>query len=191
MTQPAASSPTRHQDEAGNIREGSSLEHQRNPASRLWAAGIAAAGIPAGLLWWLLAPGGLNLVSGNAALASGTNTEVWLPRDLVLAGLSLVAGCLVAVLLAGRKDGGSGRMLVLSVAASGAAAVLAWQTGLLAGLWLGGPQDTSDSASVAFSLRSYAVLLLWPAAVAGGYFAISLLELLHRPRDGGADTGGV
>jgi hypothetical protein len=82
-------------------------------------------------------------------------------------------------------------MLVLSVAASGAAAVLAWQTGLLAGLWLGGPQDTSDSASVAFSLRSYAVLLLWPAAVAGGYFAISLLELLHRPRDGGADTGGV
>jgi hypothetical protein len=130
-------------------------------------------------------------VSGNAALASGTNTEVWLPRDLVLAGLSLVAGCLVAVLLAGRKDGGSGRMLVRSVAASGAAAVLAWQTGLLAGLWLGGPQDTSDSASVAFSLRSYAVLLLWPAAVAGGYFAISLLELLHRPRDGGADTGGV
>ena len=36
----------------------------------------------------------------------------------VLAGLSLFAGCLVAVLLAGRKDGGSGRMLVLSVAAA-------------------------------------------------------------------------
>lgn len=189
MTQPAASSPTRHQDEAGNIREGSSLEHHRNPASRLWAAGIAAAGIPAGLLWWLLAPGGLNLVSGNAALASGTNTQGWLARDLVLAGLFVFAGCLVAVLLSGRKDAGSRRTLLLSVAASGVAAVLAWQTGLLAGLWLGGPQDTSVSASVAFSLRSYTVLLLWPAAAAGGYFAISLFELLHRPQAGRPSAG--
>lgn len=191
MTQPAAATPSRHQDGAGAVRERGSRRGRRGPRSWPWTAGIVGSGILVGVLWWLLAPGGLNLVSGNAALASGTNTEVWLPRDLVLAGLSLVAGCLVAVLLAGRKDGGSGRMLVLSVAASGAAAVLAWQTGLLAGLWLGGSQDTSDSASVAFSLRSYAVLLLWPAAVAGGYFAISLLELLHRPRDGGADTGGV
>ncbi|GAA1262756.1 hypothetical protein [Arthrobacter pascens] len=189
MTQPAAATPSRHQDGAGAVRDRSSRRGQRSPRSWPWTAGIVGSGVLVGVLWWLLAPGGLNLISGNASLASGTNTEVWLPRDLVLAGLSLVAGCLVAVLLAGRKDGGSGRMLVLSVAASGAAALLAWQTGLLAGLWLGGPQDTSDNASVAFSLRSYPVLLLWPAAAAGGYFAISLLELLHRPRDRGADTG--
>jgi hypothetical protein len=146
--------------------------------------------MPVGVLWWVLAPGGLNLLSGNAAFASGTNTEVWLPRDLMLAGLFVVAGCLVAVLLAGRKDAGSGRMLLLSVAASGVAAVLAWQTGLLAGRWFGGLQDTSANASVAFSLRSSSALLLWPAAVAGGYFAISLLEVLHRPRERDPDRTG-
>jgi hypothetical protein len=146
--------------------------------------------VPTGVLWWVLAPGGLNLLSGNEALASGTNAQVWLPRDLVLAGLFVVAGCVVAVLLAGRKDAGSRRMLLLSVAASAVAAVLAWQTGLLAGHWLGGPQDTPANASVAFSLRSYAALLLWPAAVAGGYFAISLLEVLHRPRERGPDGTG-
>jgi len=189
MTQPAASSPARHQDEAGNVRASRSLVQQRNPRSRLWAAGIAASGLPAGILWWLLAPGGLNLVSGNAALASGANTQGWLARDLVLAGLFVFAGCLVAVLLSGRKDAGSSRTLLLSVGASGVAAVLAWQTGLLAGLWLGGPQDTSVSASVAFSLRSYTVLLLWPAAAACGYFAISVFELLHRPQEGQPSAG--
>ena len=71
-------------------------------------------------------------------------------------------------------------MLATSVAASGAAALVAWQSGVLAGLWLGGPQDTSASASVAFSLRSYPVLLLWPAAVAAGYFAIGLLGFLRK-----------
>lgn len=146
--------------------------------------------MPIGVLWWVLAPGGLNLLSGNEAFASGTNTQVWLPRDLVLAGLFVVAGCFVAVLLAGRKEAGSRRLLLLSVVASAVAAMLAWQTGLLAGHWLGGPQDTSANASVAFSLRSYSALLLWPAAVAGGYFAISLLEVLHRPRDWSADSAG-
>lgn len=189
MTQPAAAAPFRRHDGVDASRARGSRRRQRSPRSWSWLAGIVGSGVPVGVLWWLLAPGGLNLVTGDAALASGTNTEVWLPRDLVLAGLFLVAGCLVAVLLAGRKDGGSDRVLALTVAASGAAALLAWQTGLLAGLWLGGPQDTSASVSVAFSLRSYPVLLLWPAAAAGGYFAISLLELLHRPRDGRADTG--
>jgi hypothetical protein len=186
MTQPAAAPPARHQEQADNAHASSFRGRKHNRRSWPWAAGIAASGIPAGLLWWLLAPGGLNLVSGNAALASGTNTEVWLPRDLVLAGLFVFAGCLVAVLLTGRKDAGSRRMLAASVAASGAAAVIAWQSGVLAGLWFGGSQDTSVSASVAFSLRSYTVLLLWPAAVAAGYFAISLLSFLRLSKDGTA-----
>jgi hypothetical protein len=176
MTQPATAPPVRHH----HLPDGASGSVQRGWP---WVAAITGAGIPAGLLWWLLAPGGMNLVSGNAALASGTNTEGWLPRDLVLAGLFVFAGSLVAVLLAGRKDGATRRMLLLSVAAGGAAAVLAWQTGVLAGLWLGQPQDTSANASVAFSLRSHTVLLLWPAAVAAGFFALRVISLLGKSKD--------
>ena len=176
MTQPASLPPVRPSDGAQGAR-------RRPGKGWAWAAGIVGAGIPAGLLWWLLAPGGQNLVSGNSTLSSGTNTAGWLPRDLVLAGLFVLAGCLVAVLLSGRRDGGTRRMLLLSVAASAAAAVLAWQTGVLAGLWLGGPQDTSANASVAFSLRSLTVLVLWPAAVAAGFFVLRIIGLLRASVD--------
>lgn len=176
MTQPATAPPVRHDHHP----DGAPESVQRGWP---WVAAIILTGIPAGLLWWLLAPGGMNLVSGNAALASGTNTEGWLPRDLVLAGLFVFAGSLVAVLLTGRKDGATRRMLLLSVAAGGAAAVLAWQTGVLAGLWLGQPQDTSANASVAFSLRSHTVLLLWPAAIAAGFFALRVISLLGKSKD--------
>jgi hypothetical protein len=176
MTQPAPVPPVRSSHEAHGAR-------RRPGRGYAWAAGIVGAGIPAGLLWWLLAPGGQNLISGDSALSSGTNSQGWLPRDLVLAGLFVFAGCLVAVLLSGRRDGGTRRLLLLSVAASAAAAVLAWQTGVLAGLWLGSPQDTSASASVAFSLRSLTVLVLWPAAVAAGFFVLRIISLLRASVD--------
>ena len=77
------------------------------PARRLlpWSLLLvpAASGIPAGILWWLLAPGGLNLVTRDPALASGTVPLVWLPRDLTLAGILVLAGCLLAVFLADGK----------------------------------------------------------------------------------------
>jgi len=170
-----------------------STSHEARGAGRrprrewVWVAGIIAAGVPAGLLWWLLAPGGQNLISGNAALASGTNTQGWLPRDLVLAGIFVFAGCLVAVLLSGRGDDGTRRLLLLSVGASAAAAVLAWQAGVLAGAWLGVPQDTSANASVAFSLRSLTVLVLWPAAVAAGFFVLRIIALLRTSAEHDAD----
>lgn len=179
MTQPAPP-PVRPSDAAPDAL-------RRPRRGWAWVAGIIAAGVPAGLLWWLLAPGGQNLISGNAALASGTNTQGWLPRDLVLAGIFVFAGCLVAVLLSGRVDGGTRRLLLLSVGASAAAAVLAWQTGVLAGAWLGGPQDTSANASVAFSLRSLTVLVLWPAAVAAGFFVLRIIALLRTSAEHDAD----
>ncbi|PNH80514.1 hypothetical protein [Arthrobacter sp. AFG20] len=176
MTQPAHVPPVRSSNEADGTR-------RRPGRGYALAAGILGAGIPAGLLWWLLAPGGQNLISGDSALSSGTNSQGWLPRDLVLAGLFVFAGCLVAVLLSGRRDGGTRRLLLLSVAASAAAAVLAWRTGVLAGIWLGGPQDTSANASVAFSLRSLTVLVLWPAAVAAGFFVLRIIGLLRASVD--------
>ena len=131
------------------------------------AAVIAAAGVPVGLLWWLLAPSGLNLLSGNPELRSGGNTEGWLPRDLVLAGLFLLAGCISGAVASGSKHHGpSGRDVLLAVGAGALGALAAWGTGVLCGLWWTPPEDTSASASIAFSLRSFAVLAIWPAAAA-------------------------
>ena len=45
-------------------------------------------------------------------------------------------------------------------------ALAAWGTGVLCGLWWATPEDTSANASIAFSLRSFAVLAIWPAAAA-------------------------
>ncbi|WP_426998968.1 hypothetical protein [Pseudarthrobacter sp. N5] len=149
----------------------------------LWCVGVAAAGVPAGLLWWLLAPGGLNLITRDPAFGTGTNTEVWLPRDLVLAALFLFAGCLVAVILAGKGPGPTRLQLVLCSAGGLAGAVIAWRVGVLAGAWWGGPVDPSVNASVGFSLRSYGVLALWPAATAAATFVLNLLSLLKRTPD--------
>lgn len=139
-------------------------------------AAAAGAGIPVGLLWWLLAPGGLNLLTRDPSLAAGTNPQVWLPRDLTLAGLFILAGCLLAVFLTDKTGRLQRRGLMLGLAGALAGALLAWQTGVLAaGLW-GAPADTSASASVAFSLRSASVLLLWPGATATAIFILSVLN---------------
>jgi hypothetical protein len=149
-----------------------------------WLAAIPLAGIPLGLLWWVLAPTGVNLLSGDPELASGTNPDGWLPRDLVLAGLFLFAGCLTGVLLSGKGTYGPGiRNLVLAIAAGALGAVIAWRVGMLAGEWWGRDEDTSANASIAFSLRSYSVLLIWPAATALAVFVVNLTSLLRRAPD--------
>jgi len=164
----------------------------RRRSSRLqwgWFAAATAAGIPLGLSWWLLAPGGLNLITRDPALAEGTNPQAWLPRDLTLAGLLVFAGCLLAVFFTDRNRGQRPEDFALCLAGGLAGAVIAWQAGVFAAqLW--GPQaDTGLNASVAFSLRSLSVLLLWPAATAVSTFAISLLALLRQAP--GANAGPV
>ncbi|WP_307050998.1 hypothetical protein [Arthrobacter oryzae] len=152
------------------------------PAAWRRPAIIAAGGIPVGLLWWLLAPGGLNLLTGDPALATGTNAEGWLPRDLVLAGLFLLAGCLTGFLLNGKRTGAPAPgTVVLAVIGGAVGAVIAWQAGVLAGQWWGPAEDTAPNASIAFSLRSFAVLAVWPAAVAISVFVVNLLSLMGKP----------
>lgn len=162
-------------------------QHISRRSARLpwkWFAAVAAGGVPVGLLWWLLAPGGLNLITRNPALADGTHSEVWLPRDLTLAGLCVFAGCLVAVFLTetGGRDAQAAFLLGLAGGAGGA--VIAWQAGMLAGQLWGSPADTSLSPSVAFSLRSLPVLLLWPAATATSVFVLGLFKLLRSGPEG-------
>ncbi len=163
-------------------------EHISRRSARLpwkWFLTAAAGGVPVGLLWWLLAPGGLNLITRNPTLGDGTNPSVWLPRDLTLAGLLVFAGCLVAVFLTDKAGRAAQSAFLLSLAGGLAGALVAWQTGVGAGRLWGVQVDTSISSSVAFSLRSMSVLLLWPAATATCVFVLNLLNLLKKGPDGG------
>lgn len=147
----------------------------------------AAAGVPAGILWWLLAPGGLNLITRDPALGAGTNPAVWLPRDLTLAGLLVFAGCLLAVFLADKKRADPQASLLMGLAGGLCGAVLAWQAGVLSARLFSPAVDATANASIAFSLRSLPVLLLWPAATAVSVFVMELMHLLGKKDDGGTD----
>ena len=163
------------------------------PARLPWSMLLvpAAAGIPAGILWWVLAPGGLNLLTRDPALATGGNPVVWLPRDLALAGIMVLAGCLLAVFLSDGKRRDPQAALLMGLAGALAGSILAWQTGLLAARLWGPAADASANASVAFSLRAWPVLLLWPGATAVSVFVLELVTLLGRkPADGGQGTPG-
>lgn len=184
MTQPAVHVPVDDHDGGPGPAE------PRRPAGALpWTglAVIAAAGVPVGLLWWLLAPTGLNLLTRDPALGSGSNPQTWLPRDLVLAGLFLLAGCLSGVFIAGNRPARLGTAtVVLAVAAGAAGALLAWGTGVFAANTWGATVDTRASASVAFSLRAHAMLVIWPAAIALAIFFSTVFGPSEPEQDGTA-----
>jgi hypothetical protein len=166
------------------------------PARRLlpWSLLLvpAAAGIPAGILWWVLAPGGLNLITRDPALGAGNVPLVWLPRDLTLAGILVLAGCLLAVFLADGKRPDPQAALLTGLAGAFAGSAVAWGTGVLAGRLWGPAVDASANASIAFSLRAWPVLLLWPGATAVSVFILELVGATGRKTDpAGAETAGV
>jgi hypothetical protein len=143
----------------------------------LWLAVPAASGVGLGFAWWLLAPGGLNLISGNPALADPAASAGRLPRDLVLAGLLLLAGCFTAVLLDSKvRKPGQGMRIFLAVLGGAVGALVAWQVGLLAAQWWG----SASRGSEGFSLRAMAALLLWPGAAALVSFLLTLFGLMGR-----------
>ncbi|CAI3796221.1 hypothetical protein [Pseudarthrobacter sp. MM222] len=184
MTQPAVPVPVQRSNDGGDGPAPQDREHGAGGSGLRRATAIAAVGVPVGLLWWVLAPSGLNALSGDPALRNGSNLETWLPRDLVLAGLFLLAGCIAGALASGTKhQEPSSRDVVLAVAAGAAGALLAWGTGVLCGLWWG-TEDASTNASIAFSLRSYAVLAIWPAAIAVSIFAGRLFAAPRKPSSG-------
>ncbi|WP_449372506.1 hypothetical protein [Arthrobacter psychrolactophilus] len=139
-------------------------------STALWRRGITSSvltGIGAGILWWLLAPGG-------AFYGAGTDFFSWLPRDAVLAGLLIVAGALSAVLTMRRprprrrrasfsNQPGDTRLRVIILLLSGfLGAVIAWRMGVFAGDLFQTPPENMPHPSMVFSLRSGPVLLFWP-----------------------------
>lgn len=147
----------------------------------LWLALPAASGVVLGVLWWVLAPGGLNLLSGNPELANPSNPDSWLPRDLVLAALMLLSGCFTGLMLDGKLQGiGVGRRLTFALIGGAVGATIAWLVGLLAAKLWGAAPDPALGPDYGFTLRSYAVLLLWPCAIAFVTFVLALFGVLSR-----------
>lgn len=161
-------------------------ESVRRGRAWLWFVVPVAAGALLGIAWWLLAPGGANLLTRDAALADPSTPLTRLPRDLVLAALLLLAGCFTAVLLdSSPPDKHRGLRTFLAVAGGLAGAAVAWQAGLLAAGWWGssGPVPADEDG---FTLRSVVVLLVWPLTVALLAFLYNLIGLLSR----GTQSGG-
>jgi hypothetical protein len=147
----------------------------------LWLAAPAASGVVLGLVWWLLAPGGLNLVSGNPDLANPNNPDSWLPRDLVLGALMLVSGCATGLALDGKLQGPDAtRRLTFALLGGAAGAAIAWLVGLLAAQLWGPAPDPALGAGYGFTLRSFAVLVLWPGATAFVTFVLALFGVLSK-----------
>lgn len=150
----------------------------------LWLALPAISGLLVGILWWLAAPGG-------AFYAKGTDYNIWLPRDLVLGGLGVLAG-LVAVLLfllKGRRAGGASKSALIALAVGSAlGSLLAWRTGVFMGSLFQTPPQPLLSPSILFSLRAHSVLLLWPLTVALLTFVVTFLGQMgngSRPKNEG------
>ncbi|MFJ4170412.1 hypothetical protein ACIPY3_12955 [Paenarthrobacter sp. NPDC089714] len=171
MTEPAVHVPA--------DTEAVPLRRPMQPKELLWLAVPGLSGLVLGLLWCVLAPGGLNILSGNPALANPSNPDSWLPRDLVLAALMLIAGCVVGLVLDGKLQGnGAGRRLAFALVGGVIGACLSWLAGLLAAMLWGMAPDPSLGPEYGFTLRSYAVLLLWPGATAFMTFVLALFGVL-------------
>lgn len=152
---------------------------------RRWLAFSAVAGVAAGILWWLLAPGG-------AFYGDGKDFEMWLPRDATLGLLMLIAGILSAVLvLRGRRatarqgsvpTSGTETALMAALAVGGfAGSVIAWRMGVFAGDLFHTPPDNMANPSIVFSLRSASVLILWPLASVAVVFVSTLVSYSFFP----------
>ncbi|MGG5172955.1 hypothetical protein ACQR35_12405 [Pseudarthrobacter sp. J1738] len=131
-------------------------------------------GLPAAVLWWLLAPGGRIL--GDAA-----DPMQWFPRDLVFGAVGVGAGIIVALVVFFRTPGRASSPLFLALIVGAClASLIAWQLGQLLGyFWV--PLTSAPAGSgVNFTLRSWALLTAWPGALAVMLCGMSLVSLVRR-----------
>lgn len=146
--------------------------------SSVWVVlALALAGVPAGLLWWALAPRADFRVTETGPVPIGDVTEELLVADdvvyaLVLLGVGLLAGA-AAWFLRRRR----GVATVLALALGGClTAVVAWQVGELLGA---GPSeaelaDVGSRVTTSLTLGSPAAMALAPFAALLAYVAAVL-----------------
>jgi hypothetical protein len=134
--------------------------------------GLALAGVPAGLLWWALAPrADFRITEAGPAVIGSPSQELLVADDavyaLVLGGLGLIAGAAAWWL---RRRRGVATVLALALGAS-AAAVVAWQVGELLGQ---GPSeaelaDVGARVTTALRLGGLPALAVAPFAAVAAY----------------------
>lgn len=139
-----------------------------------WTSVPAAAGLPAGLLWWLLAPGG-------ALYGSGRDPQTWLPRDFVFGLIGFVAGLVVGWLVARQRHRpGAAAKVACAVIGSVIGSLIAWQFGLWLGDMFTHLSGEPASPHMQFSLLGLGALAIWPAAAALLCFIIIVGSMLRR-----------
>ncbi|HEY0126477.1 MAG TPA: hypothetical protein VGB58_05010 [Blastococcus sp.] len=146
-------------------------------------AGLALAGVPAGLLWWALAPRADFRVTGTGPVPIGDVSPELLVADdavyvLVLAAAGVLAGVAAWFL---RRRRGVATVLALALGAC-LTAVVAWQVGELLGA---GPSETELAdvgarVTTSLTLSSPAAMALAPFTALLAYVA----AVLYTPDDG-------
>lgn len=147
------------------------------PGALRIVAVLAAVGLPAGVLWWALAPRADFRITGEGPVAVGLPPDELLVADdavlaLVLAGVGLLSGVAVWLL---RRRRGVAAVLALAVGTS-VAAVVAWQVGELLGA---GPtevelSDVGAQVTTALRLGSLPALAVAPFMAILAYLAATL-----------------
>lgn len=146
---------------------------------------LAVAGLPAGVLWWLLAPRADFRITSDGPVPIGNPSQELLVADdvvftLVVAGLGLLAG-VVLWFRRGFRGVAAVVALALGVLAAGG---LAWQLGELLGP---GPTDAALK-QVGAQVTTGLHLASWPAVAIGPAVAL-LAYFIAAALDGREDLG--
>jgi LPXTG-motif cell wall-anchored protein len=151
-------------------------------------AGLALAGVPAGLLWWALAPRADFRITETGPVPVGEVSPELLVADdavlaLVLAGVGLLAGVAAWFL---RRRRGVATVLALALGAC-LTAVVAWQVGELLGAGPSEAQlaDVGARVTTSLTLSSPAAMALAPFTALLAY----VVAVLYTPDDGLGRTG--
>jgi hypothetical protein len=149
--------------------------------------GLALAGIPAGVLWWVLAPRADFRITEDGPVVIGNPSGELLVADdavftLVLAGVGLIAGAAAWWL---RRRRGVAIVIALAIGAL-LTAVIAWQVGELLGAGPTKAQLADVGARVTTALRLNGL-----AALAFAPFAAQLAYIVPVLYTRGDDLGRV
>jgi hypothetical protein len=151
----------------------------------LTAAAVTVLGLPAGLLWRLLAPRATAVIQAEGVVLADNETKAFIGADgtflLVTAAIGVLCGVAGYVLADRHGRRADGRASELGLALGGVlASLIAWQVGY----WLTRPAFRSfththhlgRTAHVYLDLRARGVLLGWAVAALVGFLLLVLLD---------------